>query len=178
MPKSCDAGQAGRLSARRTGSIRAISPYVELRLLSRRLMIAIRIPRRRAGPTARVTLETTLHPEARDSMYRRLNEILMRDMPVTFFFARPDPFWPTAASVGSGSTTTGTRWRWRRSSGSRAIHNWARIARTEVTDSLGTAMGTYARKKTQPDETGRKGFRPKSLLRGEESKDPQPDAKA
>lgn len=36
------------------------------------------------------SLETTLDPEARDTVYRRINQILRRDMPVTFFFPRTD----------------------------------------------------------------------------------------
>ena len=38
------------------------------------------------------SLETTLDPEPRDAAYRRINEILRRDMPVTFFFARSGAF--------------------------------------------------------------------------------------
>ena len=56
-------------------------------------------------------------PEARDTVYRRINQILRRDMPVTFFFPRTDAWWPTAGSAGSVSTYRGTRWPWRRSSG-------------------------------------------------------------
>lgn len=38
------------------------------------------------------SLETTPEQPARDSVYRRLNAILMRDMPLTFFFPRAAPF--------------------------------------------------------------------------------------
>ncbi|MEJ2342984.1 MAG: hypothetical protein P8Y10_12350, partial [Gemmatimonadales bacterium] len=38
------------------------------------------------------SLETTPEQPARDSVYRRLNAILLRDMPLTFFFPRAAPF--------------------------------------------------------------------------------------
>lgn len=38
------------------------------------------------------SLETTFDREAREATYRRINDILRRDMPVTFFFPRPAAF--------------------------------------------------------------------------------------